>query len=331
MNKQEMLKLFEKYEKNKSCIEAESRVEDFLNFFQKDKNWNDVKHGNKNETEYRILQQIVKNIHPKVYKSKRKRLVTASALLVAASISVVIFVGIMVYNNDKSMVKEEPLVTEITRTTERGQKYSIVLSDGTKVRLNSESKLVFPQKFTGDKREVELVGEAFFDVARNEKMPFIVKTSRLNTEVLGTSFNIKAYSNQKTTVSVATGKVKVNAIDNGPKESVFLLPNQQVVYDPAASYLKKINIDLEKFIAWKDDVILFDEISFGEAAAILEKWYNVKITFEQPILSKCDILRSSYKNESLENVLKSLKFIQGIDFQFVNSKEVVISGDICKN
>ncbi|MFT6783817.1 MAG: transmembrane sensor, partial [Saprospiraceae bacterium] len=102
------------------------------------------------------------------------------------------------------------------------------------------------------------------------------------------------------------------------------------VYDPSSSYLKKTNIDLEKFIVWKDDVILFDEISFGEAAKVLEKWYDVKISFDQPSLINCSLLRSSYKNESLENVLKSLKFIQGIDFQFTNDHEVVIFGDICK-
>lgn len=335
MNKKDILNLFNKYEKA-DCTPDETRmVDNFFDSYKKDTEWNESKHGNEGEIENRILQGIGKNIHPKIYKSKKRRFVTASALLVAASISILFFVGIMTFNSKSTEVKTELTVNKVVRSTEKGQKYSIVLSDGTKVRLNSESRLIFPQKFTGDKREVELVGEAFFDVARNEKMPFIVKTNRLNTEVLGTSFNIKAHRNEKTTVSVATGKVKINAIDNGvlangPKENVYLLPNQQVVYHPSSSYLKKTNVDLEKFIAWKDDVILFDGISFGDAAKVLEKWYDVKISFDQQSLSNCSLLRSSYKNESLENVLKSLKFIQGIDFQFTNDHEVVIFGDICK-
>jgi transmembrane sensor len=335
MNKKDILDLFDKYERGECSPDETRRVDGFFDSYKKDLKWDESKHGNPEEVENRILQGLGKSIQPKIYKSKKRRLVTASALLVAASISIVFFVGIMTFNTKLPETKEEAAVSNVIRSTERGQKYSIVLSDGTKVRLNAESKLIFPKKFTNGRREVELVGEAFFDVARNEKMPFIVKTNRLNTEVLGTSFNIKAYKDQKTTVSVATGKVRVNAIDNGhftngPKEKVYLLPNQQVVYDPSSSYLKKTNVDLEKFIAWKDDVILFDEISFGEAALVLEKWYNVKISFDQPSLINCSLLRSSYKNESLENVLKSLKFIQGIDFRFINDHEVVILGDICK-
>ncbi|MFT7033918.1 MAG: transmembrane sensor [Cyclobacteriaceae bacterium] len=335
MNKKDILNLFDKYEKAE-CLPSETRmVDNFFDSYKKDMEWDESEHGNSGEVENRILQGIGKNIQPKIYKSKKRRLVTASALLVAASVSIVFFVSVMTFSTNLPEAKTAQVVNKVVRSTAKGQKYSIVLSDGTKVRLNAESQLVFPQKFSGNKREVELVGEAFFDVARNEKIPFIVKTQRLNTEVLGTSFNIKSYKDQKTTVSVATGKVKVKAIDNGhfsngPKENVYLSPNQQVVYDPSSSYLKKTNIDLEKFIVWKDDVILFDEISFGEAAKVLEKWYDVKISFDQPSLINCSLLRSSYKNESLENVLKSLKFIQGIDFQFTNDHEVVIFGDICK-
>lgn len=335
MNKKEILNLFDKYQRAE-CLPEETRmVDNFFDSYKKDMEWDESRLGDVEGVENKILQRIGKNIQPKVYKSKKRRFITASALLVAASISILLYVGIMTFSINLPEAKTNTVVNKVIRSTDKGQKYSIVLSDGTKVRLNSESKLIFPQKFSGDNRVVELVGEAFFDVARNEKMPFIVKTNRLNTEVLGTSFNIKAYKDQKTTVSVATGKVRVNAIDNGdltfgPKENVYLLPNQQVVYDPSSSYLKKTNVDLEKFIAWKDDIILFDGVSFGEAAKTLEKWYNVKISFDKPSLINCSLLRSSYKNESLENVLKSLKFIQGIDFQFTNDQEVVIFGDICK-
>jgi len=115
------------------------------------------------------------------------------------------------------------------------------------------------------------------------------------------------------------------------QESILLFPKEQGYIDLVSNKLAKSNVELDKFVAWKDNTILFDHVSMMEAASILEKWYDVKITFDKKSLKECLILRSSYKNESLENVLKSLKFIQGIDFQFKNRKEVVISGGICKN
>lgn len=333
MNEFELMKLFDKYQKQECTAEEQRLVEDFLSSFQKDNEWDESIHGNVPETEDRILQKIESSIHSETQKPKQRRLVTVRHMLVAASVSVLLLVGVLAYyHNDVTL--ENPEIVEITRKTEKGQKYSIVLADGTKVRLNSQSTLVFPEKFTGNEREVELIGEAFFEVTKNPNKPFRVKTKKLTTEVLGTSFNVKVFDQQEASVTVATGKVKVKAVehegdlsDNG----VVLLPKQQVVLDPYSSYLKKTNVQLDKIISWKDDIILFDHISFEEAAGILERWYNVTISFDKPDIKKCTILRSSYKNESLENVLKSLKFIQGIDYRFVNSKEVVISGNICKN
>lgn len=334
MNEFELMKLFDKYQKQECTAEEQRLVEDFLSSFQKDNEWDESIHGNVPETEDRILQKIESSIHEENQLPRHRKLITVSHLLVAASVSVLLLVGILAYNNNTVSIPEKPEIADITRSTERGQKYSIVLADGTKVRLNSESTLVFPEKFTGNEREVELIGEAFFEVTKNPNKPFRVKTKRLTTEVLGTSFNVSAIDEREASVTVATGKVKVKAVqhkDNLSDNGVVLLPNQQVILDPYSSYLKKTNVQLDKIISWKDDIILFDHISFEEAAGILERWYNVTITFDKPDLKKCTILRSSYKNETLENVLKSLKFIQGIDYRFVNSKEVVISGNICKN
>lgn len=314
MNELKLMRLFDKYQKQECTPEEKRLVEDFLSSFQKDHEWDESRHGNLSEVEDKILQKIESDIH---YQSKKpaqkRRYITAKHLLVAASVSVMLLVGVLAYNNNNSSpVKQVVEVAEITRKTERGQKYSIVLADGTKVRLNSESTLVFPEKFTGNQREVELIGEAFFEVTKNPNKPFRVKTNRLTTEVLGTSFNVSAFAEHEASVTVATGKVKVKAnkhSDSLSDEGVVLLPNQQVVLDPYSSYLKKTNVQLDKVMSWKDDIILFDHISFEEAAGILERWYNVTITFDKPDLKKCTILRSSYKNETLENVLKSLKFI----------------------
>ncbi|MEQ6120856.1 FecR family protein [Reichenbachiella sp. MALMAid0571] len=315
------------------CTTEEVRiVEDFLNSFQKNNEWNESIHGRHSEVENRIFEKLEQKLKPKANKSTSRKLITTSSLLVAASLSILLVLSILMYSSDQDVL-EKSKVSTVIRKAEKGQKYSIVLADGTKVRLNSESTLIFPEKFANDTREVELIGEAFFEVTKNPKKPFIVKTKKLTTEVLGTSFNIQAFEKKKSSVTVVTGKVKVsvNQYEKLAKESILLLPKEQGYIDLVSNELTKTNVELDKVISWKDNTILFDHVSMREAADILERWYDVTITFDKSNLKECLILRSSYKNESLENILKSLKFIQGIDFRFVNSKEVVISGGICKN
>jgi len=332
MNESELKKLFDKYQNNQCTAEELRTVEDFLNSYQKNNQWNETVHGNQNETEIRIFQKIEHNIRTKNQKPRTRKLFSTASLLVAASISALLVLSILVYSNDQKEV-DKSQATTIIRKAGKGQKYSIVLADGTKVKLNSESTLIFPEKFTSNTREVELVGEAFFEVTENPKKPFIVKTKKLTTEVLGTSFNIQAFEKKTSTVTVVTGKVKVstNQFEKLTNESILLLPKEQGYIDLVSNKLTKSNIELEKAVSWKDNTIIFDHVSMREAADILERWYDVNITFEKSSLKECLILRSSYKNESLENVLKSLEFIQGINFQFASSKEIVISGGICKN
>ena len=332
MNESELNKLFDKYQNNQCTAEELRTVEDFLSSFQNNNQWNKEVHGDQNEVENRILQKIERNLDPNTKKSKSRKFISSASLLVAASISALLVLSILVYSNDHKEVDKSEVST-IIRKAGKGQKYSIVLADGTKVKLNSESTLVFPEKFTNYTREVELVGEAFFEVTENPDKPFIVKTKKLTTEVLGTSFNVRAFEKKKSVVTVVTGKVKVstNQYEKLTSESILLLPEEQGYIDLVSNKLTKSNIELEKVISWKNNTIVFDHVSMREAADILERWYDVKITFEKSSIKECLILRSSYKNESLENVLKSLKFIQGIDYRIADNKEVVISGGICKN
>src|SRR5690606_33837898 len=124
----------------------------------------------------------------------------------------------------------------------------VTLPDGTQVNLNYESQLKFPKVFEGNIRKVELIGEAFFEVVKNDTMPFIVKTGDVETEVLGTSFNIRSYERGQTAeVSLVTGKVKIHYIDGSiKKESTHLSPGEQLSYNRNSGQTVKSTFDLEE-------------------------------------------------------------------------------------
>ncbi|MDN5211970.1 FecR domain-containing protein [Fulvivirgaceae bacterium BMA12] len=223
----------------------------------------------------------------------------------------------------------------LTKETARGQKITLTLSDGTTVQMNSESVLIYPREFQNT-REVTLKGEAFFMVTRDEQKPFIVKTGDVKTEVLGTSFNIKAFERKSIEVTVVSGKVKVKSNlpieegaspnTKGEKNEITLLPDQQAIYHVDSNLLKKSAINATDFIAWKEGMLKFSEVRFEEVAEDLERWYGVDIAIDSR-LNDCIII-GEYQNESLESILKSFEFLMDINYEF--SKDgVTIHGEGC--
>ena len=176
-------------------------------------------------------------------------------------------------------------------------------------------------------REVELKGEAFFDVARDTLHPFIVKTGNVKTQVLGTSFNINSYAeNKDLKVTVATGKVQVS--DTISNQSVFLTPNEQASFNFKSEALTKQTVDLQEYISWKDNIIYFNKVTINEAVAILEKWYGVKIQLENKAIGDC-IISGKYSNDNLKNILDGIKYIKNIDYEFTSGQTIILKGKSC--
>lgn len=161
-----------------------------------------------------------------------------------------------------------------------GGECMIKLDDGTKVWVNAETKLKYPVAFVGDRREVVLEGEAFFDVAKNEK-PFIVKTSFGDVRVLGTAFGISAYASESESyTTLVRGKVSVEREGGEP---VVILPGEQVVTSKDGKMIKQ-QVDVEEFVGWKDGIYVFKEKSLGEIMKTLERWYNISVDFQEKSL-----------------------------------------------
>lgn len=159
-----------------------------------------------------------------------------------------------------------------TISTPRGKDYELVLSDGTVVLLNADSKITFPTRFTGDKRTVKLVGEAYFKVSKNKHCPFIVETGNLYTKVLGTEFNLKAYPHSDVNVTLIKGSVAVNA----EGKEVMLKPGENAEYSENKD-IEVTTVDTEGYIQWKDGYFYFDNVPLIDVVRDLGRWYNVNI------------------------------------------------------
>ncbi|MEN7551309.1 FecR domain-containing protein [Rapidithrix thailandica] len=232
---------------------------------------------------------------------------------------------------------EKSEVKYLTKSTDKGQRLSITLADGSVVMLNAESSITYPAVFADTAREILLKGEAFFDVARNPQKPFVVESNGLMTTVLGTSFNIQAFPSDRVEVTVATGKVKVAAKkkvleqeEASEVEDVVLVPNQQGKFLLTDHSIAVTEVDLTPYLAWKNNALYFEMVPLSEVMKTLERWYNVEISMNNTLASKC-LVRANYKDENLKNVLNGLKLLVDFNYKFVNDRKVVITGKGCKN
>lgn len=196
----------------------------------------------------------------------------------------------------------------------RGGIYSLVLSDGTKVFLNSDSKLKYPVTFNGEKRKVELSGEAFFEVASDSLHPFIVHTQDMETRVLGTSFDIQAYPDEPTTkTTLLTGRVLVS-VNNSPLTEI-LVPGLQASWSTGTDEIivKKVNVATQAL--WRDGVIMLDDDELDDVMRMLARWYDVTYEFKGDRSVKHTFTGKINRNEDLESVLNTLTLLGGPKFE----------------
>ena len=200
-------------------------------------------------------------------------------------------------------------------STPRGGQYQLVLPDGTKVWLNAASSIRFPVAFVGKERKVTITGEAYFEVAKDKKKPFIVSSANMDVEVLGTHFNVSAYAEEsivKTTL--LEGSVKIN----NKKSEVYLVPGQQSQLNNSGQFSIKNNIDVDKEIAWTKGKFQFNSNTIQEIMLQLSRWYDVEVIYQGKVSSEtfsAIIKRSS----NISQVLKLME-ASGVKFDIEGKK-----------
>ncbi len=252
---------------------------------------------------------------------------------VAASVLLMLSLMFNIYQfNSKEVVEvKSPLAmgdkTEVINTlyTERGVKGKIVLEDSTVVWLNSDSKLVYPEHFASDCREVRFEGEGFFEVKKNSEWPMVVTTEKgMSIKVLGTKFHLRSYNNDDTEqATLFTGKIQLAKLIKGKggvmeKRTFDMIPNEVVVFNKTGVQLISQNVDTTKKVAWKRGELLFEETPTTEVVKMLERWHGTKI-----IVKDSSVLNfrftGSFNSESLVQILELIKFTSPVDYTIVDN------------
>lgn len=273
-----------------------------------------------------LLESLNRAIDEDVRNNRPSRF-PATTWRVAASVALVLAAGLWLY-----LARIPAEIHYLTATAKRGEQVTVTLSDGSVVRLNAESSITYPEELAvADTRTVQLSGEAFFEVARDESKPFVIRSGNLVTTVLGTSFNIRAYPNDETfAVTVATGKVKVEAANDQDQKTAgeLLVPGEQALFEKSTATITRKRVDPGKHLAWKEGTILLEGASLQEATDILGRWYDVEFVFENPALKTCAI-DGKFRNDKLPNILENLRFLMGIEYRIEGDNKVFIDGKSC--
>jgi transmembrane sensor len=260
-------------------------------------------------------------------KSWRRHYWYAAAAAALLIITLTIW-GLAVKTNDKTLrvaATEKKILEPAPETN--GKRY-IRLQDGSTVLLNEGSQLDYPAGFANDKREVTLIGEAYFDIKSDPQRPFIVHTGNVKTTVLGTAFNIKAYPEQKQiTVTVTRGKVKVG--DN-KKTFGIIVPNESIAVNTEINTYKLERVNAEDVVEWKKQYLVLDDISLEEAAVLIGNKYHVNISFAKEELKNCRIKATFLNNENMEQVLTVVTGVINADYSLQPNDQVIFSGEGCK-
>lgn len=213
----------------------------------------------------------------------------------------------LIYNSETNNEQVEYHTIRVPR----GGEYNLLLSDNTKVYLNAGSSLRYPVRFSGDRREVILEGEGYFEVTRDTAKPFVVKTGSVNVQVLGTAFNVNAYPEEENVeTTLVEGKVRVD----GKNEQRILEPGTQLVYDKRRENMVVLKVDTEEYISWKDGYYYFKRETLGRIMDRLSRWYNLNVFYQNEELKSIEFGGRLKRYEDITYLLERMEETQDIKF-----------------
>lgn len=340
MTQKEFNELSKRYLEGKTTPEEDKKIQ----------NWYDSQaefHQSNfpDETVQKVGKRIWGNLRQEVYHTSRGRIVRMAWIMGIAVSMILAFVWLshfelppsVPYKPDQNKTAVAQRGIELKNTTFSDQK--ITLLDGSLVILKPGSSVVYDKYFNRKKRELHLHGEAFFEVAKNPRKPFIVHAGKLVAEVLGTSFNIKnAEDSNNVVVDVLTGKVSVYAekkpvaASNSASENpgVVLTPNQRVKYLSAENRMVKSIVESPKFVISKAEVqkLTFVDAPIAEVFDAIEKAYGLEIIYDEVVMHDCT-MTTSLDEENLHDKLAIICKLLSASYKMVDA-QIVISSNGCQ-
>jgi ferric-dicitrate binding protein FerR (iron transport regulator) len=319
MTQQYIEELIRKYAEGVASEEEIKRLTDWY----RSSNVEEVQWPSSNASEKETVSLRMHERLRKEVLSQKNRVVQFWWLKVAAVL--LIFLGVATILVYRVIPRKESFSTI---NNPSGKIHLINLPDGSKVWLNASTTLRYMESFKTNRR-VELDGEAYFEVIHDKVHPFTVDAGGVQTTVLGTTFNVKAYKSVPVTrISVMNGKVRV---DNKFKELAVLPPARQLQYDRESKIANTSSVDTNSILAWKKGRIQFQGETFSEIASAVENWYGIKIIFASAGISTCRYYLNIDKTVSVEQFLSMMGEITELEYVFDKPQMTVrFSGEGCQ-
>lgn len=210
-----------------------------------------------------------------------------------------------------------------TLVVPRGCEFNLVLADGSRVWLNAGSSLKYPETFSNGERRVYLNGEAYFEVEHDAEAPFIVNTESMDLQVLGTSFNIKAYDDESMVITtLVTGKIRQEFPEVG--KDITLTPSRQSIFDRVSGKLETKQADVREILAWKEGKIIANDERLEDIFRQLSRWYDFKVVYTRPSLKDVRFYLHSNRYAEVKTILEYLQTTKGIRFTYAD-KTIYVS------
>ena len=323
-------------EKNKGIIH-------FLEGTSNKEEWNELKEWSKSDENKKVLEEYEgiwngaeiignkknidiswKKLNNKLnFNEDHKKGILYSPILRIAAVFIIAFGLGIIFNDYTSNYKSSKIALNNTNIKiPYGSKSNITLPDGTEVWLNSGSSIQYSNDLIQDTRDVFIKGEAYFNVTKNNNVPFIVHTSHINIKVHGTSFNVKSYENENIIeTTLIEGSIEILGKNQKSEKSVFLKPDHKASFNKESNKLQIKNIESEIYLytAWKDNKFMFNNEPLESLVIRLERWYDLDIDIENNDL--LDLRFSgSFTNETAEQAIHALKLSSTFNYSISKNK-----------
>lgn len=226
---------------------------------------------------------------------------------------------------DQTAEAGQPEACPITLSVPRGGEFKIELEDGTQVWLNAQSRLVYPETFSQEERRVQLEGEAYFKVAKDDTKPFYVETYNQQIRVLGTEFNVNSYLEDNTVkTTLVTGRIAMQQMGDDSREMI-LTPGHQAIFDKGEQSMQVKSVDTEVVTSWKDGMFVFEEQNLASIMQTLSRWYDFTYEFRDHKAASTIFMGRIPRYADFQDVIRIIEASGGLTLRLDHKKLTIAS------
>lgn len=307
MNKENCVDIFERYIRNEATAEE---IENLRAYIRQDKDlelWMEQQiEKSSDDISSSVRMRMLDNIRTEVHHAHHRPPIWA-VMKWAAVIAVPIALIISLYFNFQPEDMKSLVIA-----ANQGEKANVVLPDGSKVDINSASKIIYFNDYNKVSRNLQLDGEAYFDVKHDKTKPFVVKCHDIRITVLGTTFGIRAYKDDRfISVVLKTGKIILQT----PSEYIVMHPNERIVYDCSTQTTETETVVASEYVNWRQDRLRFDDETIEEIMRVISRTHNINIRFSNDSLKK-QRFTGTLDNKNIETVMNMISKTSTIKFKF---------------